>query len=540
MTRSLNNLPQPLRRRASVLLLALVVIVLLTLGAMSFFDRMFVEHQATEAHIRQTQSRLLAESGLEFIRALTLQDPLTLQQSGGVYSNPALFQGRLVIDDPLAAFRGRFTIIAPALSEAGYFSGIRYGLDNESSRLNLNTVLLADNYGENGARNLLMSLPGMTETIADAILDWIDSDNDQRQVGAEQEYYSALAPPYAPRNGPLGSIEELLLVRDVTPALLFGADLNRNSLIEMNEEPYTTIPGVDNSTGMLNRGWAAYLTIDSAEKNTKPDGTQKIDINMQDLEELHKQALTVLTEAEANFIVAYRQGGPEDENNNNGPTGNTRTVEAGSLDIDFNLPGRERLNNLLDLIGVRTRVVDNSQTQPQGGPPGQPQNQQTTVCESPFKNEPGAMRTFIPKLFDNFAVNSSPSIPGRININQAPRPLLIGIPGMDSMIVDQIIALRLPVDDGQRPEQNYEVWPLMNGLVDLDQMKQLMPLVTAGGDVYRAQVIGYFDEEGPAYRVEAIIDATQSTPVIKRRRDLVDQGPGYTLETLGVTVDEAE
>ena len=37
-------------------------------------------------------------------------------------------------------------------------------------------------------------------------------------------------PPYAPRNGPLGSIEELLLVRGVTPALLFGADLNRNGV----------------------------------------------------------------------------------------------------------------------------------------------------------------------------------------------------------------------------------------------------------------------------------------------------------------------
>jgi DNA uptake protein ComE-like DNA-binding protein len=522
-------------RRASILLLALVVIVLLTLGAMSFFDRMFVEHQATRAHIRQSQSRYLAESGLEFIRAITIQDPNTLQQAGGLYSNPALFQGRLVVDDPLAAFRGRFTIIAPALSEAGYFSGIRYGLDNESSRLNLNTILLADNYEEDGARNLLMSLPGMTESIADAILDWIDSDDDQRQLGAEREYYSALSPAYLPRNGPLGSIEELLLVRDVTPAMLFGADLNRNSLIEANEEPYTNIAGVDNSTGLLNRGWAAYLTIDSAEKNTKPDGTPKIDVNMQDLQELHTQALTVLSPAEANFIVAYRQGGPEDENNN-GQSNNSRTVEASSLDLDFSLPGRERLNNLLDLVGVRTRVVDNSQQQ-QNGPPN-PQSQQATVCESPFKNEPGAMRTFVPKLFDNFAVNSSPSIPGRININQAPRPLLIGIPGMDSLIVDQIIAMRLPVDDGQRPEQQYEVWPLTSGMVDLEQMKQLMPLVTAGGDVYRAQAIGYFDEEGPAYRVEAIIDATGATPVVKRRRDLVDQGPGYTLETLGVAADD--
>ena len=69
-------------RRASVLLLALIVIVLLTLGAMSFFERMFVEHQATQAHIRQTQARYLAESGVEFIRAMAIQDPNTLAAVG--------------------------------------------------------------------------------------------------------------------------------------------------------------------------------------------------------------------------------------------------------------------------------------------------------------------------------------------------------------------------------------------------------------------------------------------------------------------------
>lgn len=530
-------------RTASVLLLSLVVIVLLTLGAVSFFERMFIEHQASQAHIRQTQSRYFAESGVEFIRAMVMQDAATLQQAGGLYNNPALFQGKLMTDDPLAAFRGRFTIVAPAVSEDGYYSGIRYGLENESARLNLNTVLLADNYEENGAQQLLMSLPGMTEPIADAILDWIDADDDQRPLGAEREYYAALSPPYLPRNGPLGSIEELLLVRDVTPAMLFGADLNRNALIETSEQPYTVIEGVDNSAGLLNRGWAAYLTIDSAEANTRPDGTPKIDINMQDLQELHKQALTVLSEEEANFIVAYRQGGAEEEDENN-PAANTRVVEASSLEPDFALPGRERFNNLLDLVGSRTRVVEQNQNQGGNGDGGYgggggDQQQPTTVCDSPFTDEPGAMRVFIPKLFDNFSVNSSTSIPGRLNINQAPRPLLLGIPGMDSMLVDQIIASRLPDQNGQRPEQAYETWPLVSGIVDLESMKKLMPLVTAGGNVYRAQVVGYFEEEGPAYRTEVIVDATQSPPLVRRRRDLVEQGPGYSRETLGVTVDEA-
>ncbi len=37
-----------------------------------------------------------------------------------------------------------------------------------------------------------------------------------------------LDPPYAPRNGPMETIEELLLVRGVTPELLFGVDANHN------------------------------------------------------------------------------------------------------------------------------------------------------------------------------------------------------------------------------------------------------------------------------------------------------------------------
>ena len=63
------------RRRGSVLILALIVIALLTLGAMTFFERMFVEHRATQSHLRQTQARNLADSGVELIRAIATQDP---------------------------------------------------------------------------------------------------------------------------------------------------------------------------------------------------------------------------------------------------------------------------------------------------------------------------------------------------------------------------------------------------------------------------------------------------------------------------------
>ena len=87
----------------------------------------------------------------------------------------------------------------------------------------------------NAGRDLLMALPGMTYEIADAMLDWIDEDDEIREYGAEVDYYSSLDPPYAPKNGPLESVEELLLVRDVTAQLFFGSDANRNGNIEQKE-----------------------------------------------------------------------------------------------------------------------------------------------------------------------------------------------------------------------------------------------------------------------------------------------------------------
>lgn len=53
------------------------------------------------------------------------------------------------------------------------------------------------------------------ETRTDAFLDWLDEDDDARQDGAEAPYYAPLQ--RRPRNGALRSVEELMLVRGMTP-----------------------------------------------------------------------------------------------------------------------------------------------------------------------------------------------------------------------------------------------------------------------------------------------------------------------------------
>lgn len=505
------------KRGGSVLVIVLVVIGLMTVGVMSYFDWMFLERRATQMYGRQVQARAAADSMIELVKTQLLEDPDIIQQEGGLSVNPTWFQGVVIADSDSPALRLQASVVAP-LEDYGDIVGHRFGLENESARINLNTLVLADKFLENGSRTQLMALPGMTESIADAILDWLDEDDEPRDFGAESQYYSSLDTPYAPQNGPLESIDQLLLVRDVTPELLYGLDRDRNFVLSAAEAAGELPPEVDNSTGEMNRGWAAYFTLYSAESNLTPEGEQKIDVNMEDLEELHGLIEDALGREAANFIVAYRQGGPAED----GPAQNA--ISAAGVTIDFEQPGTEVIPSLLALVGVNAEFV-------QDGAPA--------VLQTPFPDNPGAYTSYLPKMLDNLTVSQSASTPGRININQATRTVLNSVPNMPLEIVEQVIASRDFEVTPDRPERRHAEWLLMDGLVDLDIMRAMAPFVTGGGDVYRAQVIGFYGAEGPAARFEVVIDDTGATPVVLHKTDLTPLGQGYSVMELGGQVEAA-
>ena len=155
----------------------------------------------------------------------------TRAEAGGLIDNPELFRGVLVLDGLPGRRRGRFSLITPCRREDDEIreAPIRFGLESESARLNLSVLLRWEEELPGSATQALMNLPGMTVQIADAVLDWLDEDNQPRPFGAEAEFYASLEPPYAPRNGTPERIEELLLVRGVTRQLLFGQERSRTS-----------------------------------------------------------------------------------------------------------------------------------------------------------------------------------------------------------------------------------------------------------------------------------------------------------------------
>jgi general secretion pathway protein K len=62
--------------------------------------------------------------------------------------------------------------------------------------------------------------------IVNSVKDWLDSGDDEATTGlsgAESSYYQDLDPPYASRNGPIQDLNELLLIKGITPRIYNGS-----------------------------------------------------------------------------------------------------------------------------------------------------------------------------------------------------------------------------------------------------------------------------------------------------------------------------
>jgi DNA uptake protein ComE-like DNA-binding protein len=532
-------------RRGLVLILVLIVIAALALTAYTFSDLMLTHRHAAKVNGQRLQARYLVDSGVESIKLYLALDPTSQSEMGGHFNNPLMFQGMVVLPEVDADSRGCFSVLAPYVDETGMGAVVRYGLEDESVRINLNGVLLADEVLEGAGRTLLMTLPGMTEDVADSILDWMDEDDEPRDYGAEIEYYGSLSPPYRPRNGPLLSVEELLLVRGVTPQAFFGVDMNRNGLADPHESqsqmtgggallsaPATSTMMADplmsmGTPGWVERGWSGYLTLYSAEANMSADGLPRIHLNQDDLQQLNDELLELFPQEWINFIIAYRLYGASQQAG--GEQGDSQSVSAEEISLDLTQQAQAQFSQVLDLIDARIELPQEGNR----GGGGDDQESPPKIVTCPFPNDPASMAEYLPLLMDYCTVVDSPSIPARININQAPQEVLLGIPGMTEEIAEQIVSLRSTVVEGDTTGREHETWLLSEGIATLEEMRSLLPFVCAGGDVYRGQIVGYFQGGGPSTRVEVVFDATESQPRVLFWRDISHLGRGFALETLG-------
>jgi Type II secretion system (T2SS), protein K len=577
-----NRKDQPASRRGSVLYVVLVVIALLTLAAYQFSEIMITERSATNIYGRRVQARALADSGVELAAAMLGERQLITSENAAdvnLYFNQKFHQQMIGAFDDSPRSRGHFCVVSPVESdETG--KTVRLGLADESGKLNLNVLSKLtgdDEEGQERAQYILMAIPGMTIEIADAILDWIDKDEDERPNGAENSYYEPLG--YQCKNGPIESLDELLLIRGVTPQMVFGFDANRNGIIDSEEATAAA-----QSPDVHPLGWSAYLTVRSKEANKRLDGSDKIDLSNGVLADLYDQLIEEFTEdgnAEdvAKFIVAYLMNGPKNAeesqpasqgvsssnsasggqssrggSSTGGATLNSQAVSQAAQGVakslfsaassgdpvtragmDLSGGAKVKINSLYDLVDAEVEVKVNGTT---------------STMKSPFTL--ANIATDMPKLQDRLSTTKNKFIEGRVNVNQARKEVLLGVvsavdgfyedPNLAEDLVNKIVAAKMVDADGQPrndviASHSTTAWLVTENIVTLQQMRQLDRYLTTRGDVYRGQSIGFYDLGGPTSRLEFVIDATQKPPRVVFMRDLTDLGKGFTPKQMGSKTD---
>jgi type II secretory pathway component PulK len=537
--RASQNSPRlPQRRRGLVLLTVLICIVLLSLAAYNFSDLMVSEYSAADNYHKIAQARAFADSGVQYaMAAISSSEALTTTLNNNPFDNAMVFQGHAVSHGNADA-AGYFSLIAPLNLNGSSSSGIcQFGVMDEGAKINLNSMMILDPTG-NTLYNMLILLPNMTSNIANCILDWIDPDETTRDGGAESDYYSGLTPSYSCKDGPLDSLEELLLVQGVTPALLYGSDLNRNGYIDQNESN-----GDNNTPSAVDLGWSMYLTVDSREQVPFNPTTNLPLINVNDttvyLQTMYGSLSSALGDDMAKFITMYRILGPSSSSTGStqstgatlgailgggggGTTGgNTNSVQGtlSSYQIDLTQTPKTQIKSLYDLVNAQVSVqsTSTSTSAGRGGKMTTTTTMTTTVYSSPL-SDPGQQATLLPLLFQSCTTWTTPEIPARINLTNASQEVLTALTGATNLStsdVQAILSAQPQYDSSSTNVELYQTpaWLITQASISPSKLSKMDQYVTTNSQVFRVQSIGYSDpNKGQTSRIEAVIDANYYIP----------------------------
>jgi general secretion pathway protein K len=243
--------------------------VLLLLGILvaSFSFDMRVEAEITSYHRKRTKAFELARAGVEWAkRVIELRRQADPSASEDCDRDP-VYMGALLLQ--------RGAGVSGTTVELGDTGRFTVRIQPEESRRNVNRLTVAE-WEE------LLDLGGVPQEkwdeLIDCFLDWTDDNDTHRINGAEKDDPFYRDKGYAPKNGPLDTVDELLLIKGFDERILYGGPAD-----EEDQPPY--------------RGIARWLS-------TWGEGT--ININTASREVL--LTLPGLSEGDADAIIENRAG----------------------------------------------------------------------------------------------------------------------------------------------------------------------------------------------------------------------------------------
>jgi hypothetical protein len=516
------------KETAFVLVAVLVVISILSYSAYEFAHWIEVETETAMVQGRQTQTRYLAESGQAFIEAIERlrrqgqQVPL-LDNNSDLFDGIAISLEAKEAGDESAATaepEGRMTIRASIpSSESSKGSGptsstenVQFGTESEAARIHVNVWFLRD---AKSLESALLALPAATKERVAAVLDWLDADDVKREGGAEREEYEKLEPAIVPRNGLLESLDELLLVQGMTPAVFFGEDANRNGLLDPEENDGEQQSPMDDEDGELDPGWKDFLTLWSVEPNVDRKGLPKIRLHEPDLGKLYSQIEREFSTEWAQWIISARVLGT---------AGMFR--EPVSPEVVPPEMGPFRFGSTLDLVDARVVGIYQGKT---------------VDKESPLRSSEGDFREQLEKVMDRLTVEWEPQVQGRLDVTSARMESLSLLKSLSEEERKKIVDSRPPIgvprnssaetsaNDDRQP-RGTNAWLLTGGILPKETLRFIERDICSTSHVIRFETAGRMLGQRQGHRLEIVLDTGVMPPRVRSRSRLDRWGSVNSLQ----------
>jgi general secretion pathway protein K len=193
--------------RGIALLLTLLVLSLLVALILEFDAEARREYREAAAFRDNFKASMLTRAAVHAARAVLQQDLLRDKQAGEFFDGPT----------DLWAMPIKNYVIGDGFLNAQ--------IEDERGKLNLND--LAANPGDELLQKTriqrvkqLFELLQINPDLADALVDWVDQDDNPQPAGAESVYYQSQRPAYRAANTGLSALGDLRLVKGFTPEIV--------------------------------------------------------------------------------------------------------------------------------------------------------------------------------------------------------------------------------------------------------------------------------------------------------------------------------
>jgi hypothetical protein len=537
------------------LLVVLVLTMFLALAGYSYLDQMEKTAMRAAGQGESIQAERVLESGVEWCLQWIERPGEAREMAGGLVDNAQLFAG-IPLEPPVGrgspAVDGgwRFTVLSSAAdasrqepTNAGpqrspsmqRESTLVYGMDNLCAKVTLAQLIRWEAMEPGNAIQFFQGLPGgdpegglSGEKIQLAVRHWgrgmvrsgprtgraaIDTlVADERSL--EEHHWDQLW-----TGGDLNQNYKLdpweVRWRDQLPPWQRGT--GRSSQTSMPTQQ-SGIPALQPGGAQLPRpqGWQQWIAEFSGCRNIRRDGQQRIPINHPDLLRLHQDLIQIWPVPWASYLVAYRQyGGRPISDNPSRPQGATGS-ESTDYVPDFSVAAQTIIASPLDLIDSEVTIPSQSGEAPRR-------------LTSPIQSNGPEFAEQLDRLVDDVWFEDVEYREGVIDTLEAPLEVLRALPGVSEEVLARWVQVRQQNGAARR---STPAWLVREQVLDLKQLRALLPWLTCRSDTYRAQVVAFRDAMTPIVRRVYLLDGRRDSAVSIPAQWLGEWDGGWSIDEL--------